>query len=124
MDVAADFIMDIWVDIVATVGVGTVGIKFTGAVGVGVVSMGWSITLTLYLLLVSTLVLLFFSFILGPGAFLVMGLLFWGGALVISCGWVWGLGLGLGPSYIGFHLLDEGGVGMEPCAPGIALYTL
>ena len=46
MDVAADFTMGIWVETVATVGVHVV--EFTGAVGVGVVSMGWAITLTLY----------------------------------------------------------------------------
>ena len=65
----------------------------------GVVSMGWAITLTSYLLLVGTLVLLFFcSDILGPGTFLVMGLLFWGGALVLGCSWIWGWGLGFGQS--------------------------
>ena len=98
MDMAEDFTMGVWVEVVATVWVDTVGVEFTGTVGVGVVGMGWAITLTLYLLLVSTLVLLFFSFILGPGAFLVMGLLFWGGALVLGWSWVWDWGLGLGPS--------------------------
>ena len=99
-------------------------------VGAGV---GWAITITLHLLLVST-VLLLLSLVLGLGAFLVMG-----GALVLACSWVghgwvccglvWGRGLGLGPSlpsssrYI-FYLLDEGGLGTEPCAPGIALYDL
>ena len=71
-------------------GVGTVGIEFTGVVRVWVVGMGWAITLTLCLLLAGTLVLLFFSFILGTGAFLVMGLLFWGGALVLGYNWVMG----------------------------------
>ena len=61
----------------ATVGVGAV--EFTGAVGFGVVGMGWAITLTLYFLLVSTILLLL-SLDLDFGAFLVMGLLFWGGA--------------------------------------------
>ena len=98
MDMAADINMGIWVEVVATVGVGTVGVEFTGAVGVGVVGMDWAITLTLYLLLVSTLVLLFLSFILGPGALLVMGLLLWGGVLMLGCSWVWGCGLGLEPS--------------------------
>ena len=85
-----DLTMGIWVEAVATVGVGTVGVKFTETVAIGVVVMGWAITFTLYLLLVGTLVLLFFcSDILGPGAFLVMGLLFWGGVLVLGCGWVW-----------------------------------
>ena len=83
---AADFTMGVWGKVVATVGVGTVGVEFTGAVGVGMVGMGWAITLTLYLLLVSTLVLLFLSFVFGPRAFLVMGLLFWGGVLVFVCG--------------------------------------
>ena len=87
------------VEVVATVGIGKVGVKFTGEVGSGVVGMGWVITFILYLLLVGTLVLIFFcSDIFCPGAFLVMGLLFWGGVLVLGCGWVWGWGLGLGPS--------------------------
>ena len=71
-------------------GVGIVGVEFSGAVGVGVVGMGWAITPTLYLLLAGTLVLLFFSFILGPEAFLVIALLFLGGALVLGCDWIWG----------------------------------
>ena len=96
MDAATDFTIGIWVEIVAIMGVGTIGVKFTGAVGVAVVGMGWAIILTLYLLLAGTLVLLLFSFILGPGAFLVMGLLFLGGALVFGCGWVWGWGHGFG----------------------------
>ena len=65
--------MGVWVEAVATEGVGAV--DFTGVVGIRVVGMGWAITLTLYLLLVSTVLLL--SLILGLGAFLVMGLLFW-----------------------------------------------
>ena len=72
---AADFTSGIWVEVVATVGAGTIGVKFTGVVGARVVGTGWVITLTLYLLLADTLVL-FFSFILGPKAFLVMGVLF------------------------------------------------
>ena len=72
-----DFAMGIWVEVVATVVIGTAGVKFTGVVGIGVVGMGWAITLTLYLLLVGTLALLFFcSDILGPGAFLGIWLLF------------------------------------------------
>ena len=49
MDMAVDFHMGIWVDVidVGAVGVGTVGVKFTGTVGVGVVGMGWAITITL-----------------------------------------------------------------------------
>ena len=84
-----------WVEVVATVGISTVGVKFTGEVSIGVVGIDWAVILTLYLLLVGTLVLLFFcSDILGPGAFLV-GLLFWGGlvwegVLVLGCGYVWG----------------------------------
>ena len=74
MDVAANFIMGIWVDVVemATVGV---GIGFMGADVVGVLGKGWAITLTLYLLFAGTLVLLFFSAILGPGSFPVKELL-------------------------------------------------
>ena len=72
MDVAADFTTGIWVEAVATEGVGAV--EFTGVVGVGVVGMGWAITLILYHLLAS--MVLFLSFILGLGAFLVMVLLF------------------------------------------------
>ena len=71
------------------------------AVGVGVVGVGWAITLTLYLLL-GSMVPLLLSFVLGPGAFLVMGLLFWGLALVLGCdwvccSWVWDWELGLVP---------------------------
>ena len=96
---AVDFTMAIWVETVATVGVGAV--EFTGVVGVGVLGLGWAIALTLYLLLVRMVLLL--SLNLGFGAFLVMGLLFWGGPLVLGCSWVgcswdWGWGLGLEPS--------------------------
>ena len=65
---------------------------------IGVVGKGWTITLTLYLLFAGTLVLLFFSAILGPGVFLVMELLFWEGVLVGGCDLVWDWGLGLGPN--------------------------
>ena len=75
MDVAADFTSGVWMEPIATNGVGAA--EFTGAVEVGVVGMGWAIILTFYLLLVST-VLLFLRFVLGPEAFLVMGLVFWG----------------------------------------------
>ena len=92
------FTMGIWVEVVATVGVGTVGVKFTGTVGVGVVGMGWAITLTLYLPFAGVLVLLFISAILGPGVILAKGLLLWEEALVLGCDWVWGWCLGLGPS--------------------------
>ena len=84
---AANSTMDIWVDALDMAAVG-VGIGFTGIDVFGVVGKGWAITLTLYLLLAGTLVLLFFSFILGPGDFLVNGLLFWGGVLVHGCDWV------------------------------------
>ena len=99
MDSAAYLTNDIWVEAVVTVGLGVV--EFTGPVGVGVVGIGWARTLTLYLLLASTDFLLL-SF-LGPGTFLVMEL-FWGGVLVLGCGWVgchWdccGWGLDLRPS--------------------------
>ena len=60
MDTAAHFAMGVWVEVVATVGVGTVGIEFTEVAGIGVVGMGCAIILTLYFLLVCTLVLLLF----------------------------------------------------------------
>ena len=69
MDVAADLVTDIWVEVVATMGVGAV--DCTGAVGVVVTC--WASTLTLYLLLAS-MVLFLLSLALGPGAFLIMGL--------------------------------------------------
>ena len=90
MDMAANFTIGVWVEVVATVGVGTAGIEFTGVVGVGVVGMGWVITLTLYLLFTGDLVLLFLSAILGPGIFLVKGLMLWEGVIVLGCNWVWG----------------------------------
>ena len=68
MDAAADLTTGVLVEVVATVGV--------HAVGVGVVGVGWAFTLNLYLLLAS--MVLHLSFVLGPGTFLVMGLLFWG----------------------------------------------
>ena len=73
MDTAADCTIGIWVEALATVGVGAV--EFTGAVGVGVVGMGWAIILTLYLLLAGMAFLLL-SLVLSPGAFLIMGLVF------------------------------------------------
>ena len=95
MNVVADFTMDVWVETVATMGV--VAVEFIGAVGVWVVGMDWAITLTLYFLLVS-MVFILLSLNLGFGAFVVIGLIFWRGALVLGSGWVWGWGLGLGPS--------------------------
>ena len=83
MDVAPGFAMGIWVDALDVDAVG-VGIGFTGTDIVEVVGKGWVITLTLYLHFAGTLVLLFFSVILGSGAFLFNGLLFWEGVLV--CG--------------------------------------
>ena len=77
MDIAPDF----WVDALVMAAAG-VGIGFTGTDVVGIVGKGWAITLTLYLLFAGTLVLLFFSVILGTGAFLINGLLFWRGVLV------------------------------------------
>ena len=44
MNVVADLVTGIWVEVVATVGVGAV--EFTEAVGVGMVGMGWASTLT------------------------------------------------------------------------------
>ena len=70
MDVVTDFVMGVWVEAVATMGVGTVGVKFAGAAGIRVVHMGWAITLTLYLLLAGPLIVLFLSATLGPGVFL------------------------------------------------------
>ena len=64
MDVAVDLVTGIWVEVVATVGIGAV--ECTGVVEV--VGTGWAITLTLYLLLVST-VLFLLSLALGPGPF-------------------------------------------------------
>ena len=95
MDVAADLVTGVWVEVLATVGVGAV--DCTGAVGL--VLTGWTSTLTLYFLLAST-VLFLLSFALGPGAFLIMGLVLdWVGHGWVGCGQVWGWGLGLGPSF-------------------------
>ena len=80
IDVAVDLVTGIWVEALATVGV--------GAVGVVVVGVCWASTLTLSLLLVST-VLFLLSLALGPGPFLVMGLDIWWGIFVLGCGWVW-----------------------------------
>ena len=94
MDVDADFTMGVWMEVVATVGVGTVGVKFTGAVGVGVVAMGWAITLTLYLLFAGTLVFLFLSAILVLGFFLLRGYCFGK-----ECWCLAATGLGLRPGF-------------------------
>ena len=68
-----------------------------------------------------------------PGAFLAIGLEFWGQALVLGCGWVghgrvcWGLNLGpslpFSSKYIFIFWMTEG-VRMELCAPGVALDDL
>ena len=92
MDMAANLTIGIWVEVVATVGVGAV--EFTGEVGVGVIVMGWVITVTLYFLLAS-MVLLFLSLVLGLGAFSGHGVV-----ILRRCtgAWLW-LGLGLGPAF-------------------------
>ena len=93
MDAVVDLVTGVWVEVGATVGVGAV--EFTGAAGVLVT--GWASTLTLYLLLAST-VLFLLSLALGPGAFLIMGLVLgWVGHSWVCCDWVWGLSLG--PSF-------------------------
>ena len=77
--VDADLVTDIWMEVVATVGV--------GEVGGGMEGIDWASTITVYLLLAS-MVLLLLSLTMGPRAFLVMGLVFWGWALVLGCDWV------------------------------------
>ena len=119
IDVAVDLFTDVWVEVVATVGVGAA--EFTGTVGVVVVGTGWESTLTVYpLLAIMVLFLLSGTFVLGPGAFLTMGLVLgWVGHDWICCGWVcgdwvWGWGLGFGPSfpsnskYVFLFLMREG----------------
>ena len=93
MELAADFTMGIWVETVTTVGVDAV--EFTSVIGVGVVGMGWAITPTLYLLLVS-MAIFFLSFVLGPGDFLVMGLLFWAGCWCLVVAGLVAAGSGVG----------------------------
>ena len=119
---AVDLTIGVWVLTVANMGV--------GAVDVGVESVGWASTLTLYHLL-ATMVLLLSSgtFVLGAGDFLpgVGNWLGWSWLVLLQLSWLW-LGLGLGPglgtkSFFQFqvcsHLLDKGGVRTELCAPGI-----
>ena len=80
-----DFVTGICVEVVATVGVGAV--DCTGAIVV--VDAGWASPITLYLLLVSTVFFLL-SLTLGPGAFLIMGLVLGlAGCDWVCCGWVW-----------------------------------
>ena len=83
----------LWVETVATVGVGAV--EFTGVAGVWVVGMGWVITLTLYFPSASMVLHFFFFFFSQFG--------FWGfsghGVIILDrCAgaWLW-LGLGFGP---------------------------
>ena len=99
IDSAVDLTIGVWVLTVAIMGV--------GVVEVGVEGVGWVSTLTLYLLLaIIVLSLLSGTFVLGPGAyFLTMGLVLgWAGHSwvcrgQVCCSWVWGLGLGSGPSF-------------------------
>ena len=103
IDVAVDLVTGIWVQLVATVGIGAA--EFTGAVGVVIVGTGWARTLTMYPLLVIT-VLFLLSLGFGAGAFQTMGLVLgWVGHGWVCCGWdccgwVWGWGLGFGPSFL------------------------
>ena len=96
MDVAVDLTPGIWVEAVATVGVGAGGVVVVGTV--------WARTLSLYPILV-IMVFFLLSLALGPGAFLIMGLVLgwvghgWVCCSWVCCGWVWGWGLGLGPSF-------------------------
>ena len=94
IDSAVDLTTDVCVLRVATVG--------AGAVEVGVEDVGW---VSLYhLLAIMVFLLLLVTFVLGPGDFLTLGLVFgwaglgWFGCIWIYCGWVQGWGLDLGPS--------------------------
>ena len=73
IDVAVDLVSGIWVEVVATVGVGAA--EFTGVVGLVVVDTGWARTLTLYPLLAITVL------------FLLSGIFFW--VLGLSYPWGW-----------------------------------
>ena len=102
--IAVDLDTGVWKKAVATVGVGVA--EFTGAVRVVVVGTGWVRTLTLYpLLAIMVLFLLSGTFVLDPVAFLTMGLVLGlaGHSRVccgwVCCSWVWGWGLGFGPSF-------------------------
>ena len=86
MNIAVDLVTGAWLEVVSTAGVGAAGL--TGAVGVVVAGKGWPRTLTLYPLL-AIMVLLSEMFALGPGAFLIMGLVLgWAGCSWVCCGWV------------------------------------
>ena len=77
IDSAVDLTNGVWVLTVATMG--------AGVVKVGVEGVDWVSTLTLYLLLVTMVLLL--SLILGPGAFLTMGLVLgWAGCRFVLTG--------------------------------------
>ena len=95
MGVVADLVTGVLVEVVATMGAGA--LEFTGAVGE--VGTGWASILTLYFLLVSMIFFLL-SLALGPGAFLIKGLVLgWVGLSLVCCGCVWGWDLVLGPSF-------------------------
>ena len=83
-----DLVTGIWVEVVATAGVGAA--EFTGAVRVVVVGTGWARTLTLYpLLAITVLFLLSGTIVLGRGAFLTKRLVLgWAGHGWVCCGWV------------------------------------
>ena len=99
IDVAVDLVTGVWVEVVATVGIGVV--EFIRVVGIVVVGTGWARTLTLYpLLVIMVLFLLSEMFVLGPVAFLTMELVIgWVGHRWVCCQWVWGWGLGFGQSF-------------------------
>ena len=78
IDAVVDLTTGIWLEAVATVG--------EGVVGVVVVGTGWARTLILCPLL-AIMVLFLLLLALDPVAFLAIGLEFWG-VLVLSCDWV------------------------------------
>ena len=87
-DVAVDLVTGVYMEVVATAVIGAA--EFTGVVGVVVVGTGWARTLTLCpLLAITVLFLLLGTFVLGPGAFLTIGLVLgWAGHGWVCCGWV------------------------------------
>ena len=99
---AVDLTIGVWVLTTATMG--------AGAVEDGVEGVGWVSALTLYLLL--EIMALFFSFVLGHGAFLTMGLVLgWAGHGWVCCGWVC-------CSWVCIEGLDFG-----PCFPSNSKYV-
>ena len=125
MDVAVDLVTGIWVGVVATAGVGAA--EFTGAVGVVAVGTGWARTHLVPSFGYHSPLPFVRDIHLGSWGFSNHGVGAW-------LGWSWQgllwLGFGLGPGLltkfpfqlqICSYLLDEGGVRMEPCAPGITL---